>query len=74
MATQNTALVLGATGGIGGEVAGALLARGWAVRALIRHEPPSDADHRIQWQRGDAMDAQAVRRAAEGVGLIVHAV
>ena len=74
MATQDTALVLGATGGIGGEVAAALLARGWTVRALIRHEPAADADARIQWQRGDAMDAQAVRRAAEGVGLIVHAV
>ena len=74
MATKNTALVLGATGGIGGEVARELLARGWTVRALIRREPPADADARIQWQRGDAMDAQAVRRAAEGVGLIVHAV
>jgi nucleoside-diphosphate-sugar epimerase len=74
MATKDTALVLGATGGIGGEVARALLARGWVVRALARHEPPADADTRIQWQRGDAMDAQAVRRAAEGATLIVHAV
>ena len=74
MATKGTALVLGATGGIGGEVASALLARGWGVRALTRREPPVDADTRIQWQRGDAMDAQAVRQAAEGVGLIVHAV
>ena len=74
MAMQGTALVLGATGGIGGEVARALLARGWTIRALVRHEPPADADPRIQWQRGDAMDAQAVRRAAEGASLIVHAV
>jgi hypothetical protein len=34
--TAATALVLGATGGIGGEVAHTLLAHGWQVRALSR--------------------------------------
>jgi predicted amino acid dehydrogenase len=37
MTANQTALVLGATGGIGGEVARLLLARGWNVRALYRN-------------------------------------
>ena len=32
--TNNTALVLGATGGIGGEMVRQLLAAGWQVRAM----------------------------------------
>ena len=37
MATvTKTALVIGATGGIGGEAAAALLKRGWTVRGLNR--------------------------------------
>ena len=36
MTNQQTALVLGATGGIGGEVARLLVKRGWAVKALHR--------------------------------------
>ena len=35
-AHDQTALVIGATGGIGGEVAHALQTRGWRVRALHR--------------------------------------
>ncbi len=79
--TQNTqqvatALVLGATGGIGGAVTGALLSRGWQVRALTRRAPQEMARKRpeISWVSGDAMDADAVLAAAEGVCLIVHAV
>jgi len=70
-----TALVLGASGGIGGEVARQLLAAGWQVRGLKR-EPPSAAQARsgIAWQRGDALDGAAVRQAAQGCQLIVHAV
>ena len=34
---RQTALVLGATGGIGGAVANAPMARGWAIRALHRN-------------------------------------
>src|SRR5215472_5914380 len=72
---ERTALVIGATGGIGGEVAAALLVRGWKVRAL--HRRPEEAaktaiDPRIEWILGDAMDAASVVAAARGVSVIVH--
>jgi uncharacterized protein YbjT (DUF2867 family) len=38
-------LVIGATGGVGGEVAKALIAHGWRVRALVRR-PPRGATRR----------------------------
>nr|WP_315393849.1 NAD(P)H-binding protein [uncultured Duganella sp.] len=75
MGKMNIALVLGATGGIGGEVARVLLARGWRVKAL--HRAPRrvavDGDG-IEWLEGDAMELADVAAAAEGVALIVHAV
>ncbi|MGQ9367852.1 NAD-dependent epimerase/dehydratase family protein [Azospirillum sp. ST 5-10] len=73
MRTRRTALVLGATGGIGGEVARRLDARGWAVRALHRGAA-APADGRFAWRRGDALSARDVAAAAEGAELIVHAV
>lgn len=73
-----TALVLGATGGIGGEVAGRLLERGWTVRALHRDPGKAMSGGRsrpgLSWIRGDAMRPDAVREAAGGASLIVHAV
>lgn len=67
------ALVLGATGGIGGEVAAKLLARGWRVHALTRHAA-SRPDNGIRWHGGDALNRDDVLRAAAGSVLIVHAV
>lgn len=75
MEQSNTALVLGATGGIGGEVARLLVARGWKVRAL--HRAPARAavgGDGIEWLSGDAMERGDVVGAAEGAALIVHAV
>jgi nucleoside-diphosphate-sugar epimerase len=71
-----TALVLGATGGVGGAVTEVLLARGWIIRALTRDpaRAASGRDSAIQWIRGDAMDRTQVVAAAEGCSLIVHAV
>ncbi|MBB4291215.1 nucleoside-diphosphate-sugar epimerase [Rhizobium leguminosarum] len=72
---KTTALVLGATGGIGGAVARKLLARGWRIRALNRDAAKaSRSEPAFEWVQGDAMNAGDVLRAADGVGLIVHAV
>ncbi len=67
------ALILGATGGIGGEVARQMLATGWQVQALHR-TPPAGTHSGIHWHRGDAMQADDVERAAHGCTVIVHAV
>jgi nucleoside-diphosphate-sugar epimerase len=77
-----TALVLGATGGVGGAIAARLIREGWQVRALSRnataarsgwrHDGP--APHFIT---SDAMDEASVIAAAtrgEGVAAIIHAV
>jgi nucleoside-diphosphate-sugar epimerase len=75
MDAANKALVIGATGGIGGEVARALLARGWEVRALHR-EPTRAAPGNpgLTWVQGDAMEEASVDRASQGMSVIVHAV
>ena len=64
---SNTALVLGATGGIGGEMARQLRDAGWTVRALRRSGEQ-------QIERRDAMNREDVLAAAEGCSVIVHAV
>jgi nucleoside-diphosphate-sugar epimerase len=79
MGNGKTALVLGATGGIGGETAAALMQQGWKVVAMARAgRPAADRlDPRladIAWIAGDAMDATDVARAAAGAEVIVHAV
>ena len=72
-----TALILGATGGIGHEVATALHRHGWQINALHR-DPTKAVSHGktpwIHWVKGDAMNAAEVTRAAEGTSVIVHAV
>lgn len=68
---MKTVLVLGATGGIGGETARALRAHGWQVRGLARKRRHGDG---IDWRVGDALDGAAVSAAADGVDAIVHAV
>jgi len=72
-ARNDKVLVLGATGGIGGEVARQLRDAGWDVRALKRGATEGKSDG-ITWLAGDAMDEQSVRRAAKGCSVIVHAV
>lgn len=72
-----TALVIGATGGAGGAVAKALLARGWRVKVLARNPERAAQDRRLAgavWLKGDAMSTADVVAAAEGADLIVHAV
>ncbi|WP_448168419.1 NAD-dependent epimerase/dehydratase family protein [Burkholderia ambifaria] len=73
--TQRQALVLGASGGIGGEVARQLRDAGWQVRALKRGLDVATVERDgIAWMRGDALDREAVVRAARGCSVIVHAV
>lgn len=75
MQSRKKVLVLGASGGIGGEMLRQLQAQGWQVRALkrglgvaVRH-----ADG-VEWIEGDAMVAEDVAGAASGCTVIVHAV
>jgi len=74
MGRGKTALILGATGGIGGEVARQLRDEGWNVRALKRGLDGAAARDGISWFAGDALNRDDVLRAAEGVDVIVHAV
>ncbi len=70
------ALVIGATGGVGGEVAKALTAEGWRVRCLGRD--PETARRRaswigpVEWVAGDAMKEADVQAAAFGASVIFH--
>ncbi|KEZ75692.1 NAD-dependent epimerase/dehydratase family protein [Salinisphaera hydrothermalis] len=71
----HTALVLGATGAIGSELAKKLFASGWQIRALHRApEIPAGQHPAYDWRRGDAMNRAEVVDAARGASLIVHAV
>src|ERR1700753_171221 len=65
-------LVLGASGGIGGELTRALLSSGWQVRAMRRGAAATE--HGMEWVSGDAMRREDVLKAARGVAVIVHAV
>lgn len=68
------ALVLGATGGIGGAMVRRLLASGWRARAFLRKQGRAQAPEGSEPITGDALNAADVARAAEGAALIVHAV
>jgi nucleoside-diphosphate-sugar epimerase len=73
---ERTALVIGATGGIGSETAKALLRRGWRVRALTRDKGRAERDFArlgaVQWIAGDAVRESDVVAAARSASLIVH--
>jgi nucleoside-diphosphate-sugar epimerase len=75
MASKSSVLVLGATGGIGGEVARQLRDSGWNVLALQRRASNSlEQRDGMTWIRGDALNAHDVLAAANGCSVIVHAV
>ncbi|OLF54181.1 NAD-dependent epimerase/dehydratase family protein [Pseudomonas chlororaphis] len=75
MDRHNKVLVLGATGGIGGEVARQLRDAGWQVNALWRGAA-RDREERdgMTWIRGDALCREDVLAAAQGCSVIVHGV
>jgi uncharacterized protein YbjT (DUF2867 family) len=69
-----TALVLGATGGIGSATAQALARSGWRIRALSRTGAPANSKEDWEWVKGDSMDRLSIVTAARGTSSIVHAV
>ena len=74
MVSKRTVLVLGATGGIGGEIARQMRDAGWEVRALKRGVQGAPRKEGISWVAGDSMNRTDVRAAAQGASVIVHAV
>jgi nucleoside-diphosphate-sugar epimerase len=75
MTKTRTALVIGATGGVGGAIADRLLADGWHVRAINR-DPQTAAQRSgrtgLEWVKGDAMVEADVVAAAAGAEIVVH--
>ncbi|MGO9240280.1 MAG: hopanoid-associated sugar epimerase [Bryobacteraceae bacterium] len=65
------ALVTGATGFLGWHVVQVLRQRGIAVRALVRR-PEAARDLDAELVPGDLRDAESVRRAVAGCGLVFH--
>jgi nucleoside-diphosphate-sugar epimerase len=70
---DRTALILGGSGSFGGAVAREMLGRGWQVRLLAR-QPDKASLQGAEVVQGDALDGEALARAAEGRGVIVHGV
>ena len=68
-------LVLGATGFIGGHIAAAALAEGWAVRGLRRNSSSTghlgNAD--IEWAEGNLHDPDSLKKAMDGIETVFHA-
>ena len=66
-ANANLVLVLGASGGIGGEIARQLRDAGWQVRGLKRGLSQSEEQRDgVAWLAGDAMNRDDMQRAAKG--------
>jgi dihydroflavonol-4-reductase len=69
------ALVLGATGFIGGHIARAALENGWQVRGLRRN--PLSTGHldeeTIEWFNGDLSHPETLENAMEGIDILFHA-
>jgi dihydroflavonol-4-reductase len=69
-----TTLVTGATGLVGSHVTRLLVARGDAVRVLVRERAPLDelAGLDVELAHGDVLDRRSVRRAMGGVQRVFH--
>lgn len=69
------ALILGATGFIGGHIARAALAAGWEVRGMRRRANRSGhlGDLPVAWVRGDLKDYASLRLAMDRVDVVFHA-
>ncbi len=71
---STTCLITGATGFVGGHLAEACAARGWAVRAVVRPKSDTALLERLgaALHRGDFNDAAVVRPALDGVDFVFH--
>ena len=70
------ALVLGATGFIGGQIARAALTAGYAVRGLRRRHTVgalADVARHVEWVMGDLDDVDSLVQAASGCDVLFHA-
>ena len=75
MTSKGVVLVLGAAGGVGGEIARQMRDTGWEVRAMKRGlTGEGGLRDGINWVGGDALNGEDVRSAARGAAVIVHAV
>ncbi|SFX48478.1 NAD(P)H-binding protein [Marinospirillum alkaliphilum] len=75
MNQQPSILVLGATGGIGGETTRQLRDAGWQVKAMKRDLKHQEVQQDgITWIRGDAMNPADTDVAAAGCSVLLHAV
>ncbi len=74
MTPTTTALVLGATGFIGGQIARAAAGRGWRVTGLRRHPGAVGAigDLAIAWAEGSLDDQPALTAAMRSHELVFH--
>ena len=74
MTAGDKVLVTGASGFVGSAVAGKLLDRGFAVRALVRPTSPRFhlAGLDIEFAEGDLLEAETVRPAMAGVRHVFH--
>lgn len=75
MSDRKLVLVTGATGFVGSAIVRALLAKGYAVRALVRATSPRNnlSGLDIECVEGDVRDAATVARAVAGASSVVHA-
>ena len=75
MTSKGVVLVLGAAGGVGGEIGRQMRDAGWEVRAMKRGLARDGVlRDGISWVGGDALNREDVSAAARGASVIVHAV
>ncbi len=70
MAPGDRVFLTGATGFVGSHILRELLAAGYSVRALARHEAPGEEG--VEWVAGDLRRVGGFARALEGCRYLVH--
>lgn len=65
--SKRTALLIGATSGVGGETASALERHGWTICALSQRGKPDGDTTDWNWVEGDTMTRASIIGAVEAV-------